>query len=343
MKLIIYSDLHLHNHHKLMVNSETALSVLDYIKDFATDNNIKTVVSAGDFFHTKAKAYAPHLVQGWLRIKDFFKNGLEHYMLIGNHDMANPNTTMNSVLFMYSDYAHVIPDYKFVDIGNTRLHFLSYTSTAFDNFVLSEERYNVLIGHLDIIGFQMSNGFQAVSGFKMEDFKNFDLVFSGHYHKHQQKENIVYVGSAYQTSFSERSQKKGFIVFDTEDLSWDFIEIPGNPKYEVVNLESTSDLSEDYVEGNFLKIKLQNNEISKTKLREKLLDMGAISVDIIPPEDSREIESYYENELSDDPEELATAYVGSISDLKGYDKRKLLKYFSKIQEVANNVTEYEIQ
>lgn len=342
MKILIYSDLHLHNHHKLMVNSETALGVISYIKEYAQAHDIKKIIGAGDFFHTKARAYAPHVIQGWLEIKEIKKAGLEHYMLIGNHDMAQPNTTMNSILFVFSDYAKIVPDYYYFDTDTTRFHLLSYTNTYFDNFQLSKEKYNVLIGHLDIIGFQMSNGFQAPSGFRMEDFNKFDLVLSGHYHKHQQKQNIVYIGSPYQTSFSERDQKKGFIVLDDQTLDWEFIESPEAPKYEVLEVSSIKDLDDIDVTNNFLKIKLKNNKISKTKLRDKLTELGAASVDIVAPEDAREIEKYYENELSDDPIELASSYINSLSELDGYDERKLLKYFNKIQEVADNITDYEL-
>ena len=342
MKIILYSDLHIHNHHRLMVNSETALGIISYIKDYAQEHNIKKIICAGDFFHTKSKAYAPHVIQSWLELKEIKKAGLEHYMLIGNHDMAVPNTTMNSILFVFSDYAKIVPDYIFFDTKNTRFHLLSYTNTYFNNFQIDEKKKNVLVGHLDIIGFQMSNGFQAISGFKMDDFEKFDLVLSGHYHKHQQKDNIVYIGSPYQTSFSERHQKKGFIVLDDETLDWEFVESPDAPKYEILEINKITDLPEHKIPNNFLKIKLKNNSISKTKLRNKLTELGAISVDIVAPEDAREIEKYYENELSNDPTELARSYINSLSDLNGYDKRKLVKYFNKIQEVADNITEYEL-
>jgi DNA repair exonuclease SbcCD nuclease subunit len=342
MKILIYSDLHLHNHHKLIVNSETALGVLSYIKEYAQSNDIKKIISAGDFFHTKAKTYAPHVIQGWLKVKEIKKANIDQYMLIGNHDMANPNTTMNSILFVYSDYVKVIPDYYFFDTENTRYHLLSYTDTKFDNFQLDDDKYNVLIAHLDIIGFQMSNGFQSISGFKMEDFKDFDLVLSGHYHKHQQKNNIVYIGSPYQTSFSERGQKKGFIILDDETLDWEFVETPEAPKYEIIDISSLDDLSNKNVNNKFLKIRLKNNKINKTKLKDRLVELGAISTNIVMPEDTKEIEKYYEDELSADPVELATSYINSLSSLQRLDKRKLVKYFNKIQEVADNITEYEL-
>lgn len=341
MKILVYSDLHLYNHHRLLVNSETALNILTYIKEFALENDIDTVVSGGDFFHTKARAYAPHVIQALLRVKDIHKSGLKHYMLVGNHDMVAPNTTMNSILFVFSDYAKVIPDYYFVDYDKTRLHFLSYTNTIFENFILAEGKKNILITHLDIIGFSMSNGFQAKTGFRKEDFKDFDLVVSGHYHRHQQQDNIVYVGSPYQTNFGEAGHPHGFLTIDLETAEWEFNRCPIAPKYETYTVSSLEDLDNIDINNNFIKIKLASHELQRSKLKDALFEKGAISVDIIAPEDLKEIEKYYDASLGEDPVEIASAYINSLSNLQ-HDKEKLLKYFNKVEEIATNISDYEI-
>ncbi len=341
MKILVYSDLHLYNHHRLLVNSETALNIITYLKDYALENDIDTIVSGGDFFHTKARAYAPHVIQALLRIKDIHKAGLKHYMLVGNHDMVAPNTTMNSILFVFSDYAKVIPDYYFVDYENTRLHFLSYTNTVFENFILSESKKNILITHLDIVGFTMSNGFRAKTGFTKEHFKDFDLMISGHYHKHQVQGNIVYVGSPYQTNFGEANQEHGFLLVDLDDATWEFKQCPSAPKYQTITVNDIADLDKLDISNNFLKIKLANHELQKTKLKDALFEKGAISVDIIPPEDLKEIEKYYDKSLGEEPIEIASAYINSLSNME-YNKEKLLKFFSRIEEVATNISDYEI-
>jgi DNA repair exonuclease SbcCD nuclease subunit len=341
MRVIIYSDLHLYNHHHLLINSETALSFLSYMKDYAIENKIENIVCAGDFFHTKARAYAPHVIQGWLRIKDMFKANIKQYIIVGNHDMSNPNNTMNSILFMYSDYAKIIPDYYFMDIGDTRLHLLSYSTKMFENFILAEDKKNVLIGHLDVIGFTMSNGFRANAGFNTDSFSAFDLVVSGHYHMFQQRKNIIYIGSPYQTSFSEANQKHGFMILETDTLEWQFVEYNDAPKYKVIEVSDIRDLNNFKIDGNFVKIKLLTDKINKNQLRNSLFEMGAVSADIIPLEDVKEIEKYYDKALGTDPAEIAGAYIHSLSQLS-LDKDKLLKYFDKIGEVANNISEYEI-
>lgn len=343
MKVILYSDLHLYNHHKLLINSETALSFLSFINDYAQKHEIDTLICAGDFFHTKSRAYAPHVIQAWIRLKDIYKANINHYMLIGNHDMSNPNSTMNSILFIFSDYVKVIPDYVFKDFDDTRVHFLSYGPQKFDDFIFAENKKNILIGHLDIVGFVMSNGIPARTGYRINDFKNFDLVFTGHYHKHQQKKNITYIGSVYQTSFGEREQDHGFIVLDTGTLDWEFVRYKKAPTYKMFDINSPEDIDSVIVENSFIRVRLRDNQMNKFMLRDMLFEKGAISVEIIPPEDVKEIETYYNDTLSNDPEEIASAYLDSVKNMDPYFKKdNLLKCFGKIREISGKIIDYEV-
>jgi DNA repair exonuclease SbcCD nuclease subunit len=343
MKVILYSDLHLYNHHKLLINSETALDFLSFINDYAKQNSIDTLICAGDFFHTKSRAYAPHVIQAWIRLKDVYKSGINHYMLIGNHDMSSPNSTMNSILFIYSDYVKVVPDYVFKDFGDTRVHFLSFSSQKFEDFIFADKKKNILIGHIDIVGFVMSNGITAKTGYRIKDFEKFDLVFSGHYHKHQEKENVIYIGSVFQTSFGERNQDHGFIVLDLDTLEWEFIHFNKAPTYKVVDINNAEDVDKIPVENSFLRVRLRDSQMNKFMLRDILFEKGAISVEIIPPEDVKEIETYYNDTLSNDPEEIAIAYLDSIKKTDTYYKKEnLLKYFRKIREVSGKIVDYEV-
>ena len=343
MKVILYSDLHLYNHHKLLINSETALNFLGFINDYAQKHKIDTLICAGDFFHTKSRAYSPHVIQAWLRIKDIYKASINHYMLIGNHDMSNPNNTMNSILFVYSDYVKIIPDYVFKDFGNTRVHFLSYGLQKFEDFIFAENKKNILIGHLDIIGFVMSNGIPARTGYRIKDFEKFDWVFTGHYHKHQEKKNITYIGSVFQTSFGERDQKHGFIVLDLDTLEWDFIPFRRAPIYKIFDISSPEDIDKVNVNNSFIRVRLRDNKINKFMLRDTFFEKGAISVEIIPPEDVKEIETYYNDTLSNDPEEIAGAYLDSVKNMDPYFKKdNLLKTFKKIREVSGKIVDYEV-
>ena len=340
MKILIFADLHLHNHYRLIVNSETALDNLVYFKEYAIKNNIDTIICAGDFFHTKAKAYAPHVIQARLRLKDWYKSGLTHYMIVGNHDMSNQTNSMNSIIFAFNEYAKIIPDYFFFDVEDTRIHLMSYTNKLFPHFILSEEKRNVLIAHLDIIGFTLSNGYHSTLGFKKSDLKEFDLVITGHYHKHQKRDNIVYIGSTHQTSFSDCGQDRGFIVFDTDTLEYEFIKNKRAPEYKILSIKKYEDINSCDIYNKFLRIKLLSHRISIIKLKELLFEKGALSVDIIPPENAKEIGKYCDKALSDIPSEIAAAYINSLNNLP-YNKQKLLTFFNKIEEITNQVVEFE--
>jgi hypothetical protein len=149
------------------------------------------------------------------------------------------------------------------------------------------------------------------------------------------------VGSPYQTTFAERDQPHGFLLLDVDEVKWQFIEYLQSPKYKVVTIKKLTDIENIDTSGNFIKIKLSSDKINKNKLRDLLFESGAISVDIIPPEDVKEIEKYYDKDFNNNPADVAHAYIESLSNLP-FEKEKLLKYFNKIEEYANKMTEFEL-
>ena len=68
----------------------------------------------------------------------------------------------------------------------------------------------------------------------------------------------------------------------------------------------------------YIKMDLKNNRKSGfprsfwTANLTELFERGALSVDIIPPEDIKEIEKYYNKDLGDEPSNIATAYLKSL-------------------------------
>ena len=57
-------------------------------------------------------------------------------------------------------------------------------------------------------------------------FKNFDKVFSGHYHTRSTQDNISYLGNPYEIYWNDVNDPRGFHLFDTETLELTTIDNP---------------------------------------------------------------------------------------------------------------------
>ena len=343
MKILLFGDLHIYKHLSISVFEDVAQSFLFYLLEYCQKNQITKIVFLGDWFHVKNKLYVPSFIKSIETLRIFRENKIDITFLIGNHDMPQMNTTDHSIMYAFQEYGKVIPFYEWEDIGDLRLHYLSYTKELPD-FNLSN-KHNILFGHIDVKNFVMESNFLCHDGFDFSDFEKFDSVFSGHFHKHQVKKNITYVGSPYQTRYSERNDDKGFIVYDTDALNWKFEIYKDAPKFKEVGID---DYNPNDIKGNFVRIKTHKTNDNLNEIKNTLLALGAETVDFIFEDSNEEKElNMIEDLTMGSMKELASAYWDEVKQQDMFDesiklliekerikKSDFMEIFSEIEEAS---------
>lgn len=314
-KVALFGDLHVYKHLSRTVFEDTAVQFLYDFADYCKANGIKQFIFLGDWFHVKSKIYVPAYIRSMEALEYMKKLGLKMHFLIGNHDMPLMNTTDTSIIKSFHHYGKVINDYDWIDDGDTRLHLLSYTHELPD-FELGKGK-NILFGHLDILNFSM-DGIVCREGYDRNQFDIFDQVFSGHFHKHQSIGNICYVGSPYQTRYSERFDAKGFITLDTQSIDWEFKIYEDAPQFKEIDID---DFTTTEVEGNFVRIKTHKDNNDLTRIKQELLDAGAQAVDFIFEKEEIKGELNVVEDLSmGSMDELASDYFDNVKENKLFEK-----------------------
>jgi len=322
-KYLLFSDLHVYKHLSRSVFEDTAVQFLYDMANYCISNNIYNIIFLGDWFHVKSKIYVPAYMRSIEALEYIKKLGIEMHFLIGNHDMPLLNSTDFSIVRSFSPYGSVIKGYEWFDLDDTRMHFLSYTHELPD-FEYKLNGKNVLFGHLDVLNFSM-DGIICREGFNKESFNKFDQVFSGHFHKHQSIGNICYIGSPYQTRYSERDDDKGFIEYEVGN-KWEFKIYDKAPKFKEIDILDYND--EDIV-GNFVRIKTHKDNIDINKIKQSIIEAGAQTIDFIFEKEEIEGELNIIEDLSiGSMEQLANNYFDNINDN--------LLFESSIQELLND-------
>jgi hypothetical protein len=112
-----------------------------------------------------------------------------------------------------------------------------------------------MLGHFDIIGFEMYRGLiNNEAGLTREMFNKFDMVLSGHYHHKSTQENISYLGTPYEIIWSDYNDPKGFHIFDTSTRELEFIQNPFK-LFHKVRYDDENKSFEDLIAGGFSKYK----------------------------------------------------------------------------------------
>jgi DNA repair exonuclease SbcCD nuclease subunit len=201
---------------------------------YLKENNIKEVIHLGDAFDRRKYIN----FQSLSRCKKYFYDKIVEgsyllHQIVGNHDTYFKNTndvnSANLLLGEYSDYVRVYSDPSEVVIDGRKIVFMPWICA--DNFdsamsLIDNSDASVLMGHLELAGFEMHRGAVHAGGMTSEIFSKFDVVMSGHFHHRSSRGNIHYLGCPYEMTWSDYGDQKGFHIFDTETSELTFVPNP---------------------------------------------------------------------------------------------------------------------
>jgi hypothetical protein len=158
--------------------------------------------------------------------------GIEMITSTGNHDVYYKNTNkINALNLFLSDFDNVTQFHEPTEYSIDGVSFLHVPWICDDNETqvlkaIKDSKAEYLIGHFDIVGHEMYAGVKSTHGLDRKIFKKFKQVWSGHYHHKSLEQNIRYIGTPYEMTWSDADDPKGFYVFDTETHNMEFIENP---------------------------------------------------------------------------------------------------------------------
>lgn len=234
MKAIILNDTH------FGYKADSAV-VLDYFLSFfekqlfpyIKENNIKTIFHLGDVFDRRKYVNFRTLNQVRTRFMEPLRDmGIKCIAICGNHDTYYKNNNhVNSLDELVSQYANWEIYSEPVEINTTAgcvalLPWINPENEESAAKFLSETTCSVLLGHLELCGFQSIRGIFIEQGYDPKHFDKFDYVLTGHYHVKSSRDNIHYLGTQYQMAFSDVWEPKGFHVFDFSSRELVFIQNP---------------------------------------------------------------------------------------------------------------------
>ena len=232
MKIALISDLHYGKK-----NDNTVL--LDYYKRFLDDvffpylkkHEIKTVIIPGDLLD---KRKSVNILTAKRMREDFLEPLDEYdvYVIAGNHDTYFKSTNeVNSLDELLQPYLNIIvyTEPKEVTIGGLKMLMLPWICAENEGASLAaikSTKAPICIAHLELKGIEIRKGKLSDEGMAIDTFSKFDLVLTGHYHGKTNYQNIHYLGSCFEMTWSDYGYKRGFHIFDTETRDLTLIENP---------------------------------------------------------------------------------------------------------------------
>ena len=317
---------------------------------YLQQNNIKHCIHLGDLMDRRKfvsyrilKDFRERFIQPFNHLK------INLHILVGNHDIYFRNTNdVNSLqellgerhdnIFLYAEAQEVVFD----GFPILMMPWINPQNEIYSFGMMDETKADTMMSHLEVVGFEMHGGHFSESGFDKSQFKKFDTIFSGHYHKKSDDGQIYYLGTPYQMTWSDYNCPKGFHVFDTETRELTRIINP-QKIFEKIYYDDTQENYDSHdveqYKSKYVKLVVVNkNDLYKfDKFTDRLFKADCHEVKII--EDFTDLDA---NTVSDDivenTQDTMTLLGKYIDDLDvNLDKTKLKGDISKLYHEAQDL------
>lgn len=231
------------------------------------DRGIDTVIILGDLFDRRKYLNYNCLYRSKRFLFDPLRdNGITVHCLVGNHDVAYKNTNrVNSPELTLAEYdnVHVYTEPTIVDLYEpvglipwVNMETEEAAMEFLDNF-----SGKLIFGHFEINGFEMHhNGGQCYDGLETSTFKNFEHVFSGHFHQPNWKGNIQYLGAPMQFTWADYNCERGFSIWDFDERNVEYVKNP-DKMFHKIFYDEELDIKQDF---SYLK-----NRVVRVHVKEK--------------------------------------------------------------------------
>ena len=317
---------------------------------YLQQNNIKHCIHLGDLMDRRKyvsyrilKDFRERFIQPFNHLK------INLHILVGNHDIYFRNTndinSLNELLGQRHDNIFIYSEAQEVDFDGfpiLMMPWINQQNEIYSFGMMDETKADTMMSHLEVVGFEMHGGHFSESGFDKSQFKKFDTIFSGHYHKKSDDGQIYYLGTPYQMTWSDYNCPKGFHVFDTETRELTRIVNPQRI-FEKIYYDDTQENYDTHdvnqYKNKYVKLVVVNkNDLYKfDKFTDRLFKADCHEVKII--EDFTDLDA---NTVSDDivenSQDTMTLLGKYIDDLDiNLDKTKLKGDISKLYHEAQDL------
>jgi len=244
------SEIYFRNQKNFIVNQ-----FVPYLKE----NKIKRIFILGDVFDNRSSINTKIQNEVFNIFNDYFKD-FEIFILVGNHDCYfNSTINVNSIKFLGKFENITIVEENMIIENNGKKILLTPWIVNFSDFIdyISDKEFDVSFGHYNVKGFHYNKYKTSEDGLDGSLFGNkCKKVFSGHFHIRSKQTfkdcEIIYIGSPYQITRNDRDEERGFVILNTDDLTYEHIDNTISMKF--IKLQFPQKFTRQLINGNIIDV-----------------------------------------------------------------------------------------
>jgi len=234
-KAAIFTDIHFGLKSNSQVHNEDCLNFVKWATAKAKEEGCETALFLGDWHNNRASINIVTLNYSLQALEHLNNNFDQVYFIPGNHDLYyRDKRDIQSV-----EWARNLPNIKICN------DWFSDGDVVIAPWLVGDDHKRIpkltakyMFGHFELPHFYMNAMVQMPDHgeIKNEHFGSFEQVFTGHFHKRQQRQNITYIGNCFPHNYADAGDdERGLCILewgkDTKYFAW-----PDQPRYRVLGL-----------------------------------------------------------------------------------------------------------
>lgn len=312
---------------------------------------VDTIIQLGDLFDRRKFINFNTLY----RCRGYFFNPardkqINVYVFPGNHDTFFKTTNeINSLSLLLGEYENITCVYEpsVIEFDEVPIAMIPWIcpeneKRCFD--FIDKTNAQILLGHLELAGFEMYRGTFCHEGLDEKVFSKFDMVLSGHYHTRSSRGNIHYLGTPYELTWGDWNDPRGIHIFDTDTRELEFIENPykmfNKLFYDDTSIEFDDivNLEIDHVKDTIVKLVVRNktNPFWFDQFVSRIEKLGVVNLQIV--EDNLYLDLEDGNDEIENIEDTLTVLKSYTEQIDSVDNQKLNSLMLDIYNEAVSLT-----
>jgi len=331
-KVACLTDIHFGLKSNSQQHNQDCEDFVDWFIETAKKNNCDTGIFLGDWSHNRNSINIVTLDYSLRCLEKLGKAFNQFFFITGNHDLYyKDKRDIHSAAF-----GRHVPGITLVDKPLSIDDVTIYpwlVGNEWRNVERNDSRY--VFGHFELPNFYMNAMVQMPDTGEIHDghFHNNEYLFTGHFHKRQQRKNIVYIGNCFPHNYSDAwDNDRGMMILEhggkPEYLKW-----PGAPEFKTLKLSDLLDNSDNICNTkSYLRVTI-DIDISYEEaqfIKERFVnDYGVRELTLIPEKKEIEVNSDINIGLFESVDQIVSSQIISI-DSTNYDKNLLLNIYNNL-------------
>lgn len=270
MKIAIIGDTHcgIRNSSEIFLDNAGKFYA-DVFFPYCKEHEIKQVLHLGDYYDHRKFVNFKALNRNRKHFLEPLRDlGMSMDILLGNHDVYHKNTndlnSLKELLGHFMNEINLVLEPTVLEYGNLRMALLPWINKEnYEESVRFVEncKADFLSGHLELNGFDLMKGIKHNHGMDHKIFSRFERVFSGHFHTKSEQDNVLYLGSQLEFSWSDAHDPKYFHVLDTDTRELTPVLNPHTLHEKIVYDDTNMDYGDynlDHLDQKFVKVVVVN-------------------------------------------------------------------------------------